>query len=171
MIGATTGSALCTRTQSRSALPHQFAVDRTMAIISFHAARTQSKMRRFGDTHSLSFSLTFVSLLPYLLQLRYYVFWLGDEEAMQSRGAAGGRPLGTRPSTLRSSTSGSSVSLCTAAWESQGNVLGSWFSSMDMARRRQELVCYDRRTSTSGGSVQAGGASFVAGSRDLLNEK
>ena len=38
-------------------------------------------------------------------------------------------------------------------------------------RGRQELVCCDRRTSTSGGSVQAGGASFVVRSRDLLNEK
>ena len=139
----------------------------TGLVNSFHAASTQSKMRRFGDSYSLSFSLTFVPLLPYRCSFVTAFSGSTTKGAMQSRGAAGGRPFGTYPSTLRSSTSGSSVLLRTAAWESQGNVLGSWYSSMDMARRRQELVCDELRTSTSGGSVQAWGASLIVGSRDL----
>ena len=80
------------------------------------------------------------------------------KEATQYRGAAGRRPLGTRHN------------IAFVEFELIGVTVFVRQLGKLKVHGRQELVCYDRRTSTSG-SVQAGGASFVAGSRDLLNEK
>ena len=92
-------------------------------------------------------------------QLRYCVFWLGDERSDAVQRCGWETSAWYTPTTLPSSRSSSSVLLC------------SYGRGKLKVRGRQELVCYDRRASTSGGSVQAGGASFVAGSRDLFERK
>ena len=110
----------------------------------------------YGDAKVWRFQLTF---LPYLFQLRYCVFWLGDEGSDAVQRCGWETSAWYTPTTLPSSRSSSSVLLCLYG---RGKL---------KVRGRQELVCYDRRASTSGGSVQAGGASFVAGSRDLFERK
>ena len=92
--------------------------------------RTQTEMRRFGDP------------IPYLFQLRYCVFGLGDEGSDAVQRCGWETSAWYTPATLPSSRSSLSVLLC--SYGSLGNsscVAGRSWSVMIAVRRRVEAAC------------------------------